>query len=72
MPEHSPKTTGNHRITADNVSEEARLLATISDQLADLQQLAHKIDSVAGEFLPAARRLLERGRGRMAGRWSAQ
>lgn len=70
MPEHSPKTTGNQKTTGEYTTDEARLLAKISDQLADLQQLAHKIDTVAGEFLPAARGLLARGRGRLAGRWT--
>jgi hypothetical protein len=72
MPDDSPKTTRNQGIT-DNYppSEEARLLATISGQLDDILVIARRAEAAAAEFLPAARKLASRARGRIAG-WGGQ
>lgn len=55
MSETPSETARNPRAADGYVSDEARLLAKISDQLADLQATADRMENGAREFLPAAR-----------------
>ena len=55
---------GNRELGDDWVTDEARLLAKISNQLADLQETAarfeHHAERLGAEFLPAVRGLVGR------------
>ena len=70
MPETPPETKSNRRPPDDFLSDEARLLDLISQQLAGLQEtlnrLERRADQAAGEFLPALRHLLGRRAARAA------
>jgi len=77
MPANPPKTNGNRQITDDYVTDEARLLDEIRDQLAgissqigQLTDMASRAERAAGEFLPAARKFLSGRRARLADRWA--
>lgn len=75
MPENTPKTPGNHRVTGDYerdsgwASEQERLLAKISNQLEDIRTIARRAEQGAAEFVPVVRNLANRAKGRLASRW---
>jgi hypothetical protein len=79
MPANPPKTAGNQQITDDYMTDEARLLHEIRDQLAGISgqigqitAMAARAEHAAGEFLPAARQFLAGRRARLAARWGGQ
>jgi hypothetical protein len=83
MPANLPKTGGNQKITddyvPDYVTDEAKLLheirdqlGTISGQLGTITDMASRAEHAAGEFLPAARQFLAGRRARLAARWGGQ